>query len=128
MALKGTYKITEYIESETETVELTDPETGETITEPLIETRILETFENAYVRVANVNVWKKYDNELRMDLNFLVYASEEDANKGELEDNKVHQGFQPLLEINSEQALGNVFIHAYNTIKQLDIFEGFESV
>jgi hypothetical protein len=125
MALIGTYNIIEYIESETETVQLTDPETGETITEPLIETRILETFENAYVRVANVNVWKKYDNELRMDLNFFVYASEEDANQGELEDNKVHQGFQPLLEINSEQALGNVFIHAYNTIKQLDIFEGF---
>jgi hypothetical protein len=125
MALIGTYNIIEYIESETETVQLTDPETGETITEPLIETRILETFENAYVRVANVNVWKKYDNELRMDLNFLVYASEGDANQGELEDNKVHQGFQPLLGINSEQALGNVFIHAYNTIKQLDIFEGF---
>lgn len=125
MAITGTYNITEYIESETETVQLTDPETGETITEPLIETRILETFENAYVRVANVNVWKKYDNELRMDLNFLVYASEEDANQGELEDNKVHQGFQPLLEINSEQALGNVFIHAYSTIKQLDIFNGF---
>ena len=125
MAITGTYNITEYRESETETIEITNPETGETTTEPLVEAHILETYENAYVRLANVNVWRRYDNTLKMDLNFFVYASEEDANEGELEDNKVHQGFYPILDITSEQAVGNVFVHGYNTIKQLDIFDGF---
>lgn len=128
MALKGNFIEYGYRDSDTETVELIAADGGVEVL-PKAEQYILNQWSEAYVRVVSYHVWRRSENDLRLDINYFVYENEEAAKSGEWEDGLAYNTVVPIVKIDWETSMGNTWEFAYKVLlEQVSYFEGFESV
>ena len=125
MALKGDFIEYGYRDSDTETVELIAADGGVEVL-PKAERYILNQWSEAYVRVVSYHVWRRSENDLRLDINYFVYESEEAAKSGEWDDGLAYNTVVPIVEIDWEESEGNTWSTAYEILKRdVEYFQGF---
>ena len=122
MALTGNFGIKGWMPTGNK-IQETDPDTGETREVDELDWQVVDTIENCYIKIPSVHPWQQADNTYKIDINYFIYQSKEDADNGDLEDNLLFNELVPLVDITADERLGNIFELAYNKVKELPEFE-----